>query len=155
MKCIICNCKIELKNLKKHIFIEHKRSIRFDSELRHYLYSLKTPINRKYFVCLQCNTPFYNNRDYYLHKVMHKKKQQVGGASDVHVVQQNHINAWKVMDYMVKPKVGREDWWVFIDDVTEAYKRKVASFVRVENARQVTMQVNILRYTWNPSVRWF
>ena len=66
----------------------------------------------------------------------------------MHVVQQNHINAWKVMDYMVKPKVGREDWWVFIDDVTEAYKRKVASFVRVENARQVTMQVNT--YTWNP-----
>ena len=96
------------------------------------MYSLKTPINRKYFVCLQCNTPFNNNRDYYLHKVMHNRsEEQVGGAStDLHVVQQHHINAWNVMVYMVKPKVGRTDSSVFIDDVTEAYKRKVASFVR-------------------------
>ena len=131
--------------MKKHFATQHKRSIQFDHELRHYLFSLKLPINWKYFVCLQCKTPFTNNRDYYLHKVMHSisERQQVGGGSDVHVVQQSHINAWKVMTYMVKQKVGREDWWVFIDNVTEAYKRKVGSFVRAENARHVTMQVNI------------
>ena len=153
MKCIICQCEIDLKVLKKHIAIEHKRSIQHDHELRHYLYSLKTPINRKYFVCLQCNTPFDNNRDYYLHKVMHNRSEkQVGGAfTDLHVVQQHHINAWKVIVYMVKRKVGRKDWWMFIDDVTEAYKRKVASFVRAENARHVTMQVNT--YYLEPSVR--
>ena len=126
--------------------MQHKRSIQFDHELRHYLFSLKSPINRKYFVCLQCNTPFTNNRDYYLHKVMHnisERRQVGGGGDDVHVVQQSHINAWKVMMYMVKPKAGRKDWWVFIDNVTEAYKRKVGSFVRAENARHVTMQVNI------------
>ena len=128
MKCIICNCEIELKNLKRHIALEHKRTIQYDQELRHYLYSLKTPINRKYFVCLQCNTPFNNNRDYYLHKVMHNRSEQVGGAStDLEVVQQRHINAWKVMVHMVKPKLGRTDWLVFIDGVTEAYKYKVAS----------------------------
>ena len=76
------------------------------------------------------------------------RKNKWGGAStDMHVVQQHHINAWKVMVYMVKPKVGRTDWSVFIDDVTEAYKRKVASFVRAENARHVMMQVNT--YTWS------
>ena len=154
MKCIICNCEIELGILKRHFATQHKRSIQLDHELRHYLFSLKSPINRKYFVCLQCNTPFTNNRDYYLHKVMHnisERRGQVGGGGgdddDVHVVQQNHINAWKVMTYMVTPKAGRKDWWVFIDNATEAYKRKVGSFVRAENARHVTMQVKIDIYT--------
>ena len=130
MKCIICNREIGFKALKKHFVTQHKRSIQFDNELRHYLYSLKAPINRKYFICLLCNIPFTNNRDYYLHRVMHR--QQVGGGGDggddIHVVQQDHINAWKVMKYMVKPNPERKDWWVFIDNATESYKRKVGSF---------------------------
>ena len=79
---------------------------------------------------------------------MHNRSEQVGGAStDLEVVEQRHINAWKVMVRMVKPKLGRSEWTLFIDGVTEAYKYKVASFVRAENARHVTMQVN--SYTWS------
>ena len=37
MRCIICNCKIEDGSLKKHIATEHKRTIQYDQELRHYL----------------------------------------------------------------------------------------------------------------------
>ena len=88
-----------------------------------------------------------------MHKFMHNQTEteQVGGASadlevgeasgDLEVVEQRHINAWKVMVHMVKPKLGRTDWSLFIDGVTEAYKTRVASFVRAENAAQVTMQV--------------
>ena len=76
-----------------------------------------------------------------MHKFMHNRTEQVGGA-DLEVVEQRHINAWKVMVHLVKPKLGRTDWPLFIDGVTEAYKIRVASFVRAENAIHVMMQVN-------------
>ena len=67
-----------------------------------------------------------------------------GGGDDIHVVQQDHINAWRVMKYMVKPNAEQKDWWVFIDNATESYKRKVGSFACTENARDVMMQVNTI-----------
>ena len=145
-----------MKSLRKHMASKHGRTTQYDQELRHYLYSLKAPINRKYFVCLQCNVSFNNNREYYLHKFMdhnraealQQQQQQVGGAvGDLEVVHQRHVNVWKVMQYMIEPMPGRTDWAVFVVSVADRFKQRVALFVRSENARSVTLQVN--SYTWN------
>ena len=92
-RCLICNQQVELTELKKHMASKHGRTTQYDQELRHYFYSMKVPINRKYFVCLQCNASFTNNREYYLHKFLEHNRaevgqqQQVGGAvGDLEVV---------------------------------------------------------------------
>ena len=87
---------------------KHGRTTQYDQVLRHYLYSMKVPINRNYFVCLHCNASLNNNREYYLHKFLEHNRaevgqqQQVGGAvGDLEVVQQRHVNAWKVIQYLI------------------------------------------------------
>ena len=124
MRCVICDQEVDVNMLKKHMATIHRRTIQFDQELRHYLYSLKASINKKDFVCLQCNRSFPNNRKYYLHKFRNHncldygaQQQQVCGAAaddDVEVIQQNQINAWRVMTYMVTPAKGRTDWEIYV-----------------------------------------
>ena len=153
MRCVICNQEVDVIMLKKHMARIHRSTIQFDQELRHYLYSLKKPINKKDFVFLQCNRSFPNNWEYYLHKlVKHNRldygggsgaQQQVGGAvaDDVEVIQQDQINAWRVMTYMVTPAEGRTDWGIYVASVGDKFKRKLASFIRAENALNMTLQV--------------
>ena len=104
MRCVICNEKmVATTNMyKKHLAKIHGRAVQFDRELRHYLYSLKVPVNKKDFVCLMCNRGFDNNREYYLHKfLVHRHGGQVGGGADddlvangddVEIFQQNHMS---------------------------------------------------------------
>ena len=71
------------------------------------------------------------------------QQQQVGGAAadddDVDVIQQNQINAWRVMTYMVTPAEGRTDWVIYVASVGDKFKRKLASFIRAENALNMTV----------------
>ena len=162
MRYVICNREVLLNKLKKHMAINHGGMIQFDQELRHYLYSLKAPINKKYFVCLQCHRPFDNNREYFLHKfLVHNRsdyapapppQQQVGGGGgaaatdddDVELLQHSQVKAWKVMHYVIKAAEGRIDWENYVANAGDKFKKKIASFIRAENANQLTLQVKCL-----------
>ena len=69
------------------------------------------------------------------------------------MVQQRHVNAWKVIQYLIEPRPGRTNWGLFIASVGERFKKRVASFVRAENARAVTLQVN--SHSWDGWGEWF